>query len=58
MKKDSVEIQKALNVVFALKNAGVLFVPLPIINTADKNKLLDDLERRLQLIEGKTTIVR
>ncbi len=46
-----VELRKALEVVESLKKAGILFVPMPVLNQEDHEKLIADLKGRLELIE-------
>jgi len=54
-KATPIEMRKALQVVDALKKAGVLFVPVPILDSNDKDLLLGILEKRLDIIEGMHT---
>ena len=46
-----VELRKALEVVHMLKKAGIPFVPIPFLNEEDRNELLNDMCRRLTLLE-------
>jgi len=39
MKTTSVEIRKTLELVELLKSNGILFVPMPVLNTEDQEKL-------------------
>lgn len=47
-----VELRKALEVVESLKKAGILFVPMPVLNTEDHGRLISDLRDRLELMES------
>ena len=49
-KANPVEMRKALEVVQGLKAGGVLFVPIPILDTEDRLSLLNELDRRLDMI--------
>jgi hypothetical protein len=57
MRAAAPEMRQVLLLVESLKKAGVLFVPLPILSTADKEALLAELFRRIELIEGKHFVV-
>lgn len=46
-----VELRKALEVVETLKKAGVLFVPMPVLNKEDHERLIADFKVRLESIE-------
>lgn len=46
-----VEIRKSLEIVELLKKAGIAFIPIPILNEEDKNKLVCILQSRLETIE-------
>jgi hypothetical protein len=55
-----VDMRKALEIVQALKDAGILFVPIPVLNEAQQvhlNKILHDalmeIERQNSLCECK-----
>ena len=43
-------MRKALEVAQRLNEAGVLFVPIPILDTEDRLSLLNELDRRLDMI--------
>ncbi len=47
------EMRKALEVVQAFKEAGLRFVPVPVLDDNDYDKLSSDVLRRLEEIEGK-----
>lgn len=48
MKKASpVELRKALTLVKDLTDAGILFVPIPVINDTDRIELANKLEDQL-----------
>ena len=49
-KANPVEMRKALEVVQGLKAGGILFVPIPVIGEKDKDELLDELYRRIDLL--------
>ena len=49
-KANPVEMRKALEVVQGLKAGGILFVPIPVIGEKDKDELLGELDRRLDMI--------
>ena len=49
-KANPVEMRKALEVVQGLKAGGILFVPIPILGTEDRLSLLNELDRRLDMI--------
>lgn len=53
-KASPIEMRKALVVVDRLKKAGVLFVPVPVLNKEDHRKLMSALEHRLDVIIEKT----
>lgn len=42
-----VEMRKALEVVQVLKDAGILFVPIPVLNEAQHNQLNKQLQNAL-----------
>lgn len=44
---DAVQMRQALETVAALKNAGVLFVPIPVLDNVDHTVLLATLSKRL-----------
>lgn len=45
---DPVQMRQALEIVDDLKNAGILFVPVPILDTVDHAVLLATLHTRLE----------
>lgn len=49
-KANPVEMRKALEVVQGLKAGGILFVPIPVTGEKDKAELLNELDRRLDLL--------
>jgi hypothetical protein len=49
-KTSPVEMRKYLELVDAFKQAGIGFIPIPILNTDDKGELLADMSRRLSVI--------
>ena len=49
-KANPVEMRMALKVVDGLKNGGILFVPMPVLGERDRAQLLEELERRLDMI--------
>lgn len=51
-KATPVQMRKALEVVEQFKSAGILFMPIPILNDADE--LYADLMRRLDVIEAES----
>lgn len=42
------DLHKALNVVDAYLKAGLLFVPIPVLNAADHLALIDQADSRLE----------
>ncbi len=46
-----VQMRKALEAVDQLRKAGVLFVPIPVINEDDRYALVDQMLARLQELE-------
>lgn len=49
-KASPVTMRKILEVVEALKKAGVLFVPIPVLNDFDYEELIVLMSNRLQII--------
>ena len=48
------DLRKALEVAHAYAKAGLLFVPMPVLNETDHHKLVADAAERIdQLIEEK-----
>lgn len=48
-----VELRKALQVAQELAQAGILFVPVPVLNDADKAKMGQTLQDQLNRIEAE-----
>lgn len=48
MRANPVEMRKALQAVDTLKMAGLLFVPMPVLNEEDGMKLLAEMMQRLE----------
>lgn len=48
MRANPVEMRKALQAVETLKMAGLLFVPMPVLNEEDGVKLLAEMMQRLE----------
>lgn len=46
-----VEMRKVLAIVETMKQAGVLFVPMPVLNQEDHEHLLTQMSMRLNQIE-------
>lgn len=44
------DIRKALEASHKLAKAGILFVPVPVLGEADKKKLVEDFDRRIEEI--------
>jgi len=44
------DMRKALVVVNNFKQAGVLFVPVPVLSVADQQQLIDKANRRIQIL--------
>lgn len=53
---NSVDMRKALELVDAFKQAGILFVPIPVFNENDLKNLLIEIEKRLEQIEKMISI--
>lgn len=49
-----VDLRKAMDVANTFVKAGILFVPVPVLNDADHAALVADVNKRLGLIEGGT----
>ena len=45
-------MRKVLEMVNELKKAGILFMPIPVLNQDDACELLAKLEFRLEVLEG------
>ena len=52
----SVDIRKALAVVNTLVNAGIDFVPVPVLSDEDKAILVRDVQMRLAQIENESEV--
>jgi hypothetical protein len=50
-KATAVQISKALEAVNAFKQAGIEFIPVPVLDDEDRVKLAEDVFRRLGIIE-------
>jgi hypothetical protein len=50
-KATAVQMRKALEAVNAFKQAGIEFIPVPVLNDEDRAKLTEDVFRRLSVIE-------
>jgi hypothetical protein len=50
-KATPVEMRKSLEAAMALRNAGIKFVPMPVLNDEDHAYLISELDRRLEIIE-------
>jgi hypothetical protein len=50
-KASPVEMRKALEMVNALKMAGILFVPMPVLDHADHADLVEQATTKLNQIE-------
>jgi hypothetical protein len=48
-----VEMRKSLVMVDELRKTGILFVPIPVLNTEDKDNLIHALDRRLEIIAAE-----
>lgn len=46
-KASPVEMRKALEAVHTLKQAGILFVPMPVLDKFDQIELIKNVQRRL-----------
>ena len=56
MKKPSpADVREMLKMVMDLKNEGILFVPMPVVDNLDKSKLLLDASRRLDVLRQETS---
>jgi hypothetical protein len=47
-----VEMRKALEAVQVLKQAGILFVPIPVLDKEDQIELVKNVQRRLAKMFG------
>ncbi len=47
-----VMMRKSLMMADSLKKSMILFIPMPVLDMEDKNKLLDDFEKRIDKIES------
>ena len=52
----SVDIRNALAVVNTLVNAGIDFVPIPVLSDEDKAILVRDVQMRLAQIENESEV--
>lgn len=52
----SVDIRNALAVVNTLVNAGIDFVPVPVLSDEDKAILVRDVQMRLAQIENESEV--
>ena len=52
----SVDIRNALAVVNTLVNAGIDFVPVPVLSDEDKAILVRDVQMRLSQIENESEV--
>lgn len=48
-----VEMRKALEIVDAFKRAGVLFVPMPVLDEADRLQMVGQMQGRIDAIERR-----
>ena len=53
-KSHPVKIRQSLELADALKQAGIAFVPIPIINDEDEFKLKELFQEKLKIIESET----
>lgn len=51
MTSEVVKMRKALEVVTAFKNAGILFVPMPVIGQDDHDILVEVAAQRLKKLQ-------
>lgn len=50
-KATAVQMRKALEAVNAFKQAGIEFIPMPVLDDEDRAKLAEDVFKRLSIIE-------
>lgn len=48
---DPVEMRKALVAADSMRNAGILFVPMPVLNKDDYKEMITEVMRRLDVLE-------
>lgn len=51
MRASPVQMRKSLEVVDALKRAGVWFVPIPVLDEAEFNERISEMANKLEEIE-------
>lgn len=51
MRASPVQMRKSLEVVDALKRAGVWFVPIPVLDDAEFNERISEMANKLEEIE-------
>lgn len=52
MKSNPSDMRRALEMVEAMKNAGIMFVPVPVFNDAEAKQKLKEVLKILEKIEG------